>query len=526
MTQRPVVMILVLAGLHSAVSSAWTPDSKPGTAEYAETDAAIQAIRNGNCDDGLSYLRALEATDTFTRYKRDRRVWILEHIVFCLRTKDSSDELAGYLKTLVVAEGEERPDLLRQLIVTSILNEEPGIAVDAVKRLARFGLPELQVLANEAYFFVYVPLLNAGNLEELRYDYLRTLFLIGYTPGNPFESADKLMFDYAAMSVDRGDVQDLKKIILSVTEPGVILRIRVDRRFDEIRKDGDLEAFLDLENANNRYIAKLEGLLAEYPEFAFGHVRYYRALVGAWRFKDALSAIEPIAWRVRTPFLNRSFVDLDSSKNWVLEAYADAMWREEYPEQSEDMFVEAVQVPEYGAKNVSQQINLASRILYGGNLELALALAQDLLDTDANTSPYGAMWVHTILVCGNVLGKASKDVSQSMAYLTAHSRDNPGALIQALLCTNEMDVAAQFMRRRLESLDQRTSALIYLQYTKSDWEGERRNHIHEPGDELSPGHILWHRFDELRERPDVVRTANRVGRIEVAPLNSIIWHSY
>jgi len=334
------------------------------------------------------------------------------------------------------------------------------------------------------------------------------------------------MFDYAVMSVNRGDIENLKEVILSFTEPGVILRVRVDRRFDEVRKDGDLEAILDLENANNKYIAKLEDLLAENPQFAYGHVLYSKALTGAWRFEEALDAIEPIAWKVRIPIVNKYFVDLDSNKNWVLETYAAAIWREKYPEQSEDMFIEAFQVPENGEKNVSQQINLASRILYGGNLELALALAQDLLDSNANTSPYGAMWVYTVLVCGNALSETPQDFSQSMAYLIAHERDNPGALIQAFLCTNEMDAAARLMIRRLESLDKRTNALLYMQYTKSDWETERRAHVHKALAELSPGHMLWHRLDELRERTDVVGAANRVGRIEVVPLHSLIWHRY
>lgn len=526
MMGRVVSALLVLAGFQLMSSLAYGLESSPTDADFEAIDTAIEAARLGRCDDSLPYLQTVEISPSFAEYPDDSRIDILRLIVYCLSLAEKTAETGEYLKTLVFEEGEETPGLLRLLVWPSILNDELAVGVEAVKRLATYGRHELQVLSNETYFYLYVPLLNAGNLEDLRYDFLRTFFLSEYEPGNPFEFADEFMFDYAVMSVERGDVTDLKKIIRSLTEPGVILRVRIDRRFDAVRKDGDLEDFLDLENASDRYISKLEGLITTYPQFAFGHVLLSRALTGAWRFKDALDAIEPIAWKVRIPIVNRSFTDLDTSKNWVLETYANAMWREEYPEQSEDMFIEAVQVPESNEKNVSQQINLALKVIHGGNLDLALALAQDLLDSNANTSPYGAMWIRTILVCGNAMSDAPKDFSQSMAYLLAHERDNPGALIEALLCTNDLDLAAQHLIRRLESVVQRTNALLYMQYTKSDWESERRAHVHQHLDELSAGHILWHRLDEVRERDDVVAAANQVGRIEVVPLNSLVWHRY
>ena len=121
---------------------------------------------------------------------------------------------------------------------------------------------------------------------------------------------------------------------------------------------------------------------------------------------------------------------------------------------------------------------------------------------------------------------APEDYSANMAKLIAHERDNPSAVIGAFLCTNELDAAAQHLIRRVQSPEQRNKALLYLQYTTSDSRAKRRFHEHATFAGLSPGHILWHRFDQLRQRSDLLNAVEQVGYIEVVPLHRSIWLRY
>jgi hypothetical protein len=70
------------------------------------------------------------------------------------------------------------------------------------------------------------------------------------------------------------------------------------------------------------------------------------------------------------------------------------------------------------------------------------------------------------------------------------------------------------------------NALLYMQYTGTEWEKNRLQHEHADTEDLTPGHILWHRFDELRNRGDVLQAVNRVGRLLTVPLHQTAWHQY
>jgi tetratricopeptide (TPR) repeat protein len=318
--------------------------------------------------------------------------------------------------------------------------------------------------------------------------------------------------------------QDIGKIVLSFTEPGIILQVRIDKRFDAVRQDDGLEKFLDLESAADRYIAELERLVEEWPKYANGYVLYSRALLGSWRYEDVLGVIEPIALKIREPNANELFTDARDNTNWVLEAYATALYFERYPEKSEDMFEEAVEVPEVGDINVNQRLNLAGSLVFGGHFDQAMELLGKLGNT--NTNPFGRMWVNSITVCANAMRENPQDYSPSLTYLIAHEIDNPSALTQALLCTNELASAAQHLIRRLENPDQRMVALLYLQHRKGNRIAERKTHKHVTMAGLTPGHILKHRLDQLRERRILVDAIDQVGRIEEVPLHSSVWLRY
>lgn len=416
--------------------------------------------------------------------------------------------------------GINAPLALRDLIRASIGSEKPEIAVEAVEALAEYGTYELSQISVQDYSRIQRHLMQSADLSDMRYRFLRTLFENDLYSEDPFETTDRLMVDFAAMAIDRGDTRHTREIIMSLTEPTHIFIVRIDKRFDAVRQDPEVEAFLEMEGAADRYIAKLEGLVNEWPNYALGYVYYSKALVGVWRTEEALDVIEPIALAIRAPNAHQQFMDSKESKNWVLEQYASVLDLVDYVEESEDMYVEAVDVPEVRNLNVNQRLNMANDLIYDGRFDEVL---ESLATLDRNsTNAFGYMWVQSGMVCAKAMREEPMDYSAHLSYLVAHELDNPPALINALLCVNDEAMAAQHLIQRLRSPDQRVQALLYLHI----FDGEEPSHTHTADENVRPGHLISHRATDLRRRADVLRAANQVGRIEEISMHPSIWHKF
>jgi tetratricopeptide (TPR) repeat protein len=490
----------------------------PSVADYQRVREGVEAAREGRCGDAMAILPAAIHSTSFAGFPEFVRRRALENAVECTSRMEDRTRGIPYIQMLIPIAGDKSPYWLEQLLWAAILSDQPELGVKAIRRLAELGTSQLSRVSVHTLYFLYAELLRQDRGGDLRYEFLSTIYKRHYTPPKPFEPADELMLDYAIMLADRGNTADLKTIILSLNDPIMILRVRIDRRFDSVRQDGSLEEFLDLQNAAERNIERLRALTQKNPEYAVGFYYFARALAQAQHYDEALKVIEPVALKIRIPWIRDAYVDIDDARNWVLEEYADALGRETYVEQSGAMTVESIQAPEMNSDNVSQQINTAHDLYYFGQYEAALALANDL--DGRNMSPYGRMFFHTLRVCAISLGKLSQDYGQDLTYLVEHERDNAGALREALLCKNDMDGAADHLIRQLQSQDLRNKALLDLQFMTDDHDDEVETGTSSTPKQLGPEDIIWYRQYELRSRPDVRRAIDRVGRIEEIPLDT------
>jgi len=324
------------------------------------------------------------------------------------------------------------------------------------------------------------------------------------------------------MAADRGDMDTPKKIIKNLTDPHSIFEIRVDRRFDEIRRDDHLERFLDLEAAANKQIGDIASRVARYPAVLEGHIAYSDALELVRRYQDALDAIEPIAQRLREPGGRDAFIDADRYENWALERYSHALARLDFDERADAIHLESSQLPKDAGGNVSQRINYASSQFAKGNHGDALRSIADV-NID-NTSDYGSILIHQIRICANAMGGFQRDYFDDLSYLIEKERKFGGVVLRAYLCLDQMDSAAQNLIRRLEHPDQRIGALMSLQNFADEREDLDKLWLrYKPNSAtnlLDPGELLDLRFDMLRQRDDVLEAVDAVGRIEMVPLDS------
>ena len=495
-------------------------------ANYSLLQAGTDAVSMGDCEDAIAILSSAASENVFSSHSEEVRYVVYTNLSVCAIRLEQYERSIVYVEAAIPLAGQETARRLHQLMTFAIILERLDIAVDAVTRLAEYDVGALNQLDVDLLFELHGLLNGNDDGGELKFRFLRTLHEVGYSPEHPFYTAEDFMIDYAIMLANKGEISALKDIVLTITDPGILVRVMIDRRFDVVSQDPSLAGFLDLTSAAEREVARLEQLIEDNPEYAIGAYYLSRTLAGLWRFEESLAAIEPVALKVRWPFNIGSYTDIDAAKPWVMAEYSAALERLEYPEQSAAMYVEAVEPPKVDVQNISQVINVLPRALYGGFLRETHDLARMVDLSQAST--YGKMWVHSIIVCVNVMGPQISDYTESEAYLLEHERYNPGALTHSLLCKGDMDAAGRQMIGRLDDPQLRMKALLYLQDIDADseWQKERRQHEHAATDDLSPGHILWHRFDELRARDDVLRAVNRVGRLIDVPLYSLVWGGY
>jgi len=517
--------ILLALSIETSASGQARPGPIPTVADYEQIRDGYIAAREKRCDDVIALLPPAAESDVFWGFPEFVRKGTLARIATCASRLAMYDVAITYLYQLIDLFDDDTPYRLRWLMWAANQNDKPDIAVDALQRLNKISSDEIHSLKLAPLKKIYTDIHRLNRGDELRYAFLRVLYESRYSPPNLFENSDEFMLSYARMAADRGDTNGLKDIVLGLTEPGYIMQVRIDRRFDVIRQDGSLESFLDLEAATERDIVRIGRLVDEHPNMLRGYVEYSEAYQAAGRHKEALAVIEPIALRVRAPGGRDEFIDADTAESWALERYAFALSRLRYSEQSEAIHAESAAIPENEHENVSQRLNYASDLLDSGEFAEVLVITAEM--EHAATSAYGRMWVHALSVCAITMGEYERDYSDHITYLIDHELDNSRALIQTYLCMNDLSAAANALIRRLQSREQRISALTSLQYSKkkkrshADAESDLQSHV--VSDEIDPGHELHRRFDLLRDRRDVRAAANAVGRIEEVWLDTSAW---
>jgi hypothetical protein len=99
---------------------------------------------------------------------------------------------------------------------------------------------------------------------------------------------------------------------------------------------------------------------------------------------------------------------------------------------------------------------------------------------------------------------AAEDADKALSYLREHRSDNPGILQSGLLRAGRLDDAELLLLSRLNDPDERTAALVAIQY------------YFEP--KLPPRAAQWRDGQTaLRERPAVRSAITEFGRIDMYP---------
>ena len=189
---------------------------------------------------------------------------------------------------------------------------------------------------------------------------------------------------------------------------------------------------------------------------------------------------------------------------WFVNEYAYTLSDAAYPEKAHALMKRLVNlgVAENG-QLISMAINRAMLLLHWGNFEAALAAIDEIegLDDDLATE-YGWMWIYYGKACSLYqLGRAQEAAAVLRDSIAPIAEKNHGAHTKTLLCLEETDAAAETVIDRLHQQTEKGDVILsFAELTGS-----------KPTPPLLA--VLQERAEEMRERPEVRREFNKVGRV-------------
>lgn len=320
---------------------------------------------------------------------------------------------------------------------------------------------------------------------------------------------DAIRMAHARLLIASGDVATARQRLQGVTNPQLILELRIDKTFDALRGDAAFDRRLDLVAAANESLARARTSAANDPRRLALVLDVAQSLRALGRTQEALDVLDHALVAAQRPDADKNFDDLGDQLNWLLNEKAYILYDLNRVEEAHAVFGSSIAVGEQGGHwSVSQVINFGSML----NDEGRGADALEVVRTVGRASPYGDMWAAAVRACGAELSHNAAVRDEAMAFLRAHESDNVAALSQGLLCVNDLDGAAALYVRRLGDTENRADALLALQR-------------YLPRDNSSVPHraLLLQRLATVRDRPDVRAAVDAVGRIEDVPLYTTYW---
>jgi tetratricopeptide (TPR) repeat protein len=332
---------------------------------------------------------------------------------------------------------------------------------------------------------------------ELQLALLQALFSAKYVPYTGIEPSDQWR-DLALLMLQRGDTAGAIAAAQRITDPKVLIALKVDNRFAPLRAELPSLVNFDAAKAMDEQIGRWRTAVERNPDKLLPMAALMQGLLDTDQADEVLQRTDEIIARVRAePEGSPIYRDQNEQYHWILDERAGALQQLSRSEEAVRQLEEASRLTEDGGTNVSQTINLAE--LYNDLGRPADALST--LKRVANVSPYGRMQIEHDTLRAALQMSDREAASRSLAYLQQHQSDAISSYQIALVECGRTQEAQQLLLARLQDPQQRQTALLAVQtYTLFK---------HPPAEMRQLA--LWR---ALVASPEVQAAARRVGTIE------------
>jgi hypothetical protein len=311
-----------------------------------------------------------------------------------------------------------------------------------------------------------VSLLRGGADGQPRRAALEALFAQGWKLPYNLEPSS-FWLELAQMRLGDRDLAGARAAAARITEPALLIRLYCDRRFDsivtrqsmtvEIRRDAKLE------------VSQYREAMKHEPRSLVAVLRLLHALIVEGNNLEAIALAQTVNAQMNEAAQKRGakLYDDEGDLRWVLDQLAFALWNSGAFEEGVQVMEGARRLPEYGAPNVSQRLNLANMYASLGLSQKALNVVAGI-DSDAHTiSPYGMIVLQGVYLEAALQTGDRAALSRVLNYLREHEAVDPSAVIEDLVEAGVTDEAYALLRTTLADPGQRGTMLADLQlYTE------------------------------------------------------------
>jgi hypothetical protein len=303
--------------------------------------------------------------------------------------------------------------------------------------------------------------------------------------------------DLMLLLIEQGRVSEAADVSGRITDPLVLVEIRADRRFDTVVA-AHPERF-DAEAAAERQIKRLQAQDGDGANSLRVKVLLMAALMRRHHTPAALAIADDAIAEIRdTNYPERRFVDYLAEYGDLLTERAYALLDLGLWDEGVAQLKAAAGEFEHDRDNVRAAIDLAE-------VECDLARPADassvLAQITAGLSPYGDMRVEGVRLDVATQEGDAAQVERSLSYLRTHRGEGPVSYLSALIIANQLDPAAEELRRELGDSDTRQDALGNVQ-------------TYAPQQATPRDLQMRARWQSVLARPDVRHAIAKVGRVQ------------
>jgi beta-barrel assembly-enhancing protease len=302
--------------------------------------------------------------------------------------------------------------------------------------------------------------------------------------------------DLMLLLIEQGRQSEAVDVSARITDPLVLIEIRSDRRFDTVVA-AHPEAF-DAVAAADRQIQWLQAKDEDGANSLRVKTLLMAALMRRHHAAAALAIADDAIAEIRdTNYPERRYVD-------YLAEYGDLLTERAYVLVDLGLWDEGVAQLKAAAREFEHDRDNVNAAIDLAGLECDLAHPAEarsvLAQITEGLSPYGEMQVESVRLDVATQEGDAAQVGRSLSYARAHRGEAPISYLSDLIIANQLDRAAEELRRQLLDPDTRQNAL-----------GNVQTYTPEPA---TPRDLeMRARWLSVRARPDVQQAIAKVGRV-------------
>jgi tetratricopeptide (TPR) repeat protein len=495
-----IVMSLLLGvGIAAAAAAPETPGATPppeipalDVYRYA-LQRAMKQVSEEELADAYPALLGVIRSPVFDQLKSAEQHWALFVAGLVALDLDKPAEAHPLLVRACAMPEADGDDWVGRLNAARRLDLSEDLIL-AVTQIARRWPDTLRTLYDQVVGEAVMQARHVPRSEPVLHELLDALYTAKWKMEYDIEPSI-LWRDLAALELDRGNLARAREVVGRVHSPHIVIGMRIDRRFDKLRKSAP--QYFDVDAAVAKELTFMRSLVQRSPRSLGVVVQLTYSQLGAGRYEDMLKTADDVLGRIQSaPAKEPPYDDMDKVI-WIYDNRARALAGLQRWSEAEKEVRAAADRKEDGERNTSNVINLAWFYAEAGRSDDALATLLDV----GGMSKFGMMQMHGVRYAAALQKNDTEIANESLTYLVEHRNDALDTWQWTLVRANRLDEAAALLIERLRDPVLRGDALYDLQdYGNPSPQAQR---------------ALWNaRWHQIRDRPDVRKAIDAVGRVE------------